>query len=332
VLLCLSGWALGTSPSQLWRSTGRAGASAGADDVELAGRAPCPDDKSIGLSEATAGADPCKPPSALPAAPSHVVDVAPAASAGSKKHKEPSLFCFCVTVTWGEEIELVRAQYKANASIFSCDAWQVFSSDPVELRPGLATTAIPGAPAVWKERPGSAFKQSLNANVFLRAWRSLQEDGRYQNHDWVVKLDADTVFLPDRLKHELGRKEWAWTMRWQAAVYVKNCWKFKSMQGPLEIISRAAVDRLGASVGECEAGMDYNSMGEDQFMDKCLHKLGVQSINDFEVLSDAYCSDDSSVTCNCPGSGSQRVLAIHPCKTVQTYFDCLDDTSKMQIG
>lgn len=237
----------------------------------------------------------------------------------------PRLFCFCVALTWGYEAQLVKAQYKARTSIFDCDDWAVFSMESMLLAPGVATKAIPGASGVWKRLPGTDVKILFNTNVFLRAWGAIREGGLHRNSDWVAKSDVDAVFFPGRLRRRLGSREWSWTMRWDAAVYVKNCWRFDSMQGPLEVMSRAAVDRFNDQLGRCTERLPYESLGEDQFMDKCLHTLGVQSVDAFDMLKDFYCHTLPSA-CACPRPDS-KAITIHPCKSVDSYFDCLKNVT-----
>ncbi|CAK9087936.1 Hypothetical protein SCF082_LOCUS41551 [Durusdinium trenchii] len=43
-----------------------------------------------------------------------------------------------------------------------------------------------------------------NVPVFLRAWKQVvDEDQRFQQYDWTVKVDADTFFCHDRLRQRL---------------------------------------------------------------------------------------------------------------------------------
>eukprot|EP00428_Durinskia_dybowskii_P056752 CAMPEP_0170333926 /NCGR_PEP_ID=MMETSP0116_2-20130129/67991_1 /TAXON_ID=400756 /ORGANISM="Durinskia baltica, Strain CSIRO CS-38" /LENGTH=180 /DNA_ID=CAMNT_0010587285 /DNA_START=97 /DNA_END=637 /DNA_ORIENTATION=- len=154
----------------------------------------------------------------------------------SSEHKSDqliSLFCYCVTLTWGYELDLVREQYKQKAGVFGCSAWSAFSLESVPIIQGVNTTGNPAS----------------------------------------------------RLQQMLSSKQWAWTSRWQASVYVKNCWNFKSMQGPLELLTRSAFNRfVGSGMNQCQSFLAFNDLGEDQFLDTCLHKLGVQSVNDFNMV------------------------------------------------
>jgi len=246
----------------------------------------------------------------------------------SSEHKSDqliSLFCYCVTLTWGYELDLVREQYKQKAGVFGCSAWSAFSLESVPIIQGVNTTGIPGPPARWADVPHKGYKMAYNTNVFLRAWESLNQAGTFRDHDWVVKADVDAVFFPSRLQQMLSSKQWAWTSRWQASVYVKNCWNFKSMQGPLELLTRSAFNRfVGSGMNQCQSFLAFNDLGEDQFLDTCLHKLGVQSVNDFNMVDDAYCDgiSDPNQMCKCDGAGPERV-AFHPCKSVDKYFTCV---------
>merc|ERR1711956_101031 len=58
----------------------------------------------------------------------------------------------------------------------------------------------------------------INTPLFYEAWKLLKADGRWAAMSWVVKVDAPTVFMPDRLRTILATKKDD-----QTGVYFQNC-------------------------------------------------------------------------------------------------------------
>ena len=79
--------------------------------------------------------------------------------------------------------------------------------------------------------PGTA----LNTEIFFKVWDRVFQDKRYLFHEYVVKVDPDTVFLVDRLRVAL-----AFHHDEEGGVYFNNC-KF-GLHGPIEVFSQKAVD------------------------------------------------------------------------------------------
>jgi hypothetical protein len=58
---------------------------------------------------------------------------------------------------------------------------------------------------------GGRWHTALNTDVFIAVWSEVCHQGDHRNHDWVVKVDPDSVFFPVRLrwllqKHDATRK------------------------------------------------------------------------------------------------------------------------------
>lgn len=238
----------------------------------------------------------------------------------SKKAAGTKLLCFSVSMTMGYEVDLVKAQYEQKSGIFACDTWVVYSIDSFKLGPRDNTTAIPGQPAIWNPQSGDGVSV-FNTEVFLRAWDKINEAKLYQDVDWVVKADIDTVFFPDRLRKELSQESWSWVTKWNGAAFIKNCYEWNSMQGPLEILSRVAVEKLLEGMYICKSSIATENTGEDQYLDQCLEILGVQGVASFNVLSDFYCHSMPK-PCDCKNAGHEDSSAFHPCKSVDSYFEC----------
>merc|ERR1712190_457607 len=60
--------------------------------------------------------------------------------------------------------------------------------------------------------------------------------------------------------------------------------------------------------------MPYGFMGEDEYIDKCMQKIGAQAVNDFELVGDHRCMSAECSDTNRP--------AFHDYKTVAAYSGC----------
>jgi len=172
-----------------------------------------------------------------------------------------------------DEAKLVLAQSKNSISVFQCDGHVVLSDWLIALSNGEESRTIGDmkAPTVdWGH--GQTF---ANAHGFRKAWTAILEDGMYKPHDWVAKLDADAVFIPERLRFHIKNYPKG------GAVYVHNWAESFGLLGPLEIASREAWDILGKRQSECYAG---KKSGEDGFFAACMDRLGVTHVEDVSVL------------------------------------------------
>lgn len=259
--------------------------------------------------------------------------LAPAAQASS-------LFCFTLiqasgkggdpsllrsAAAYSDEPELLRAQESQLVGLFACDRWTIYSNASVPIG-GAFTVPIAGSLECTFSR-----KNALNTEVFIRVWLAVAMDGAYSQYDWTVKADADTVFVPGRLRSLLGQI----SARHPGPVYLNNCWRGPTMHGPMEVLSREAVQTFLAGLDRCgelrrqamapNLGPDdwQHSFGEDTFVTRCLGLLGVRSVNEFRLLSEAACPPPSAPMVAVLPSCDARHIAFHPFKTLPLYFNCL---------
>mmetsp|Transcript_70672 Transcript_70672/g.204892 ORF Transcript_70672/g.204892 Transcript_70672/m.204892 type:complete len:488 (-) Transcript_70672:258-1721(-) len=226
----------------------------------------------------------------------------------------PSMYCFLVALVRGNEPELLRRQMASKTGVFGCDTYSIFSERAMVLGHGsdglVKSTEIGGPMSTVKE----------NTADFLRAYSKLIEAGHHKVHEWTIKVDPDTMLIPDRLRTKLGKKEVDTATE---AVYFRNCAKYDSLQGPLEILSQAAAVKVFDSLEECKSSKKINQKGEDWFMGHCLEALGVKGVEDFDLLDDRYCTERA------PDKQCQEdKAAFHPFKTTESYTLCLEHASK----
>lgn len=127
------------------------------------------------------------------------------------KRPGTSLYCFAFMLPFGNEPYLLKNAANHNTSVFQCDAYDVFSTEVIDLGANQTTVVILPGPKnetspyckmntwTWKNDA-----LALNTEVFIRVWRTVIKMGKYKDFDWIVKLDPDTVFFPHRLRELLA--------------------------------------------------------------------------------------------------------------------------------
>jgi len=226
-----------------------------------------------------------------------------------------SLFCFSLVLPWGYERSLLVLQYSEKASIFGCDEYAVYSNESFAVAPAVET-AVVASNLVAKK--GGEFGTVLNTDVFLKVWARLAGDGRFQLHDWTVKVDPDAVFFPSRLRMILLRHH-----ETERGTYLNNC-KF-GLHGPLEVFSRNAVKALSVGSYSCKtyfAGVCAGECkwGEDMFIDQCLMRvLKLNRTDEFNLLLEDHCAPPTGWD----GCRDTTVASFHPFKTAAGYRRCL---------
>lgn len=154
-------------------------------------------------------------------------------SSTTTPRKYVSLFCFTMARTDNYEIELIRLQLAKVIGVFDCDEQIVFSDretwisagptflkgkdEPImistfNVKANLTDAAVGG-------ESGARQAAWLNAGDYVKCWQQVVFDGRFRFHEWTVKVDPDTVFLPGRLRGRLmNRPQSA-----NPAVFLKTC-------------------------------------------------------------------------------------------------------------
>lgn len=203
-----------------------------------------------------------------------------------------SLFCFMGVLPDSGEVGLMEAAQSRGGSIFACENSKVY------------WTEIAGT----YDTPDGSF--SANAGVFVKLWQEVFDDEIYKFHDWTVKVDPDTVWVPSRLRERL----WGMGVHIDDVLYVKNTWKFNGFLGPIEIMNQLAVIRLSeAAVAQCTYS---DSSGEDGWLNDCMENfLGIGFRQDGNILN----SDSNLDVC-----GDSSYVAFHYYKDPGSWNECLN--------
>lgn len=205
----------------------------------------------------------------------------------------------------------MRMQIQRRIGIFACDEQAVLSDTGMDLGNGVHTMVIPPLGA-GVGMDGTA----ANTQIFVNAWNAVSRDGRYHNHEFVVKADPDAVLIPDRLRTRVASRS-------GQKVYFQNCdlrskfpgaSDYPMMYGAVEVVSREAIDTFIGGQGRCMSELDWRPIGEDKFLGRCLNLLGVQPVGDFGLLQDARCWGSDC--------GNKGAAAYHDFKSVAAWLGC----------
>merc|ERR1712137_868206 len=118
----------------------------------------------------------------------------------------PSMYCFAYAMQdVGStkpyyELELLAGQYQRKIGIFACEQWGAFSDKDGELAPGVPIVKIDDVDGDFHFAKRQSFGTWINTGHFTQVWKKIYADNAIGSSiTWVVKLDADAVFVPSRL-------------------------------------------------------------------------------------------------------------------------------------
>lgn len=245
-----------------------------------------------------------------------------------RSNEKPSLFCIAMIMPRSYEVGLMRGQFERGIGIFdsTCAEWAVFSNESISLNCESAdkkynTVVLNGTLEV--KRGGEA-NSALNTVVFQRFWDRVLEDGRVWKHDWVVKVDPDTLFLPSRLREMINSGEGAFGKKEPGGgMYINNC--FLGMHGPIEVFNKAALGNYFNGKAKCSKGEPGKRGQEDVFLRECFKLLGVEKVDAFNILLEGEnaCKEMPSTEepharppCFAPEA------AFHPFKNIPSMMRC----------
>ena len=240
--------------------------------------------------------------------------------------------------TKSHEQDLLSQQHAKNVSIFSCNAYAVYSDAKVDLGGGLSTIQVTDKEGDFHFAKRKTTGSWVNTGMFKQIRKEIGSAGTYKGYDWTVKSDPDAVFLLSRLVQRIK-----WLPRPEQGIYLVNCQLVDNgFFGNFEVFSSQVFGILIANLDTCNTQIDWKTgvkggkfgpMGEDLFAEKCMEKNGVSKVTAFDISIDGACPADRPKNLhgykkwhgNCKDVVS--AAAIHPFEKPTEYFDCLDDTT-----
>merc|ERR1719293_317983 len=165
-----------------------------------------------------------------------------------------NLYCFAVyTENTGNEslvnheLELLNIVAARGAGLFACEQWDVFSDVSAPLVNGYVTIKVEDTFGEFHQLKRKDSGTWGNWGMFYQVWVKIREVGKWQTADYTVKIDADAVFVPQRLRTWLSSKPG----ESPHGLYYENCPNVQyGFFGHLEIISKTAVKELMNVVDE----------------------------------------------------------------------------------
>jgi len=267
-----------------------------------------------------------------------VLEEAPKKEADSGEKKEekkkelphPSLFCTSIMLPWSYEVDMIKSHARRGCGIFNCTGWAVYSSERIKLKDGatededLYNDVMEGS---LKAKVGGKFHTALNTPVFVRFWKKLIADGKVWDYDWVIKVDPDAVFFPDRLT-EMLKSLYQPHGTTERSVWLNNCQL--GLHGPIEVFNTKALRSYADGANETCGPVAEEHGQEDVYMSECFQALGVPKVDALNLLLEAdwACNERPSSKNHLPPCYDQQV-SFHPFKSVESYFKCYDRAVKM---
>jgi len=268
--------------------------------------------------------------------------------------RDNSIFCYAVhavkpgpSTTGEKDLAILQAQLKNNVGLFACNDWEVFSDQPAKLSPTINTRVVPSNAEYGKFFRKDKPNKYINTPLFYEAWKLLKADGRWAAMSWVVKVDAPTVFMPDNLRKLLAPKRDDST-----GVYFQNCAKvLEGFFGNLEVSSAEGFKRFleqmdtsyttgcwRQTTEDCKKGWKYGTWGEDLFMQRTMDDAEVSKISDFSLTTSGTCPGDrpkdkkKDTKYVPPCNAGETKAAVHPFRTVESWFKCLGTITGKQYS
>jgi len=237
---------------------------------------------------------------------------------------------------------LLQSQHKFGASIFGCEAWDVFSDVSVPVSADYTTVKVEDVNGEFHQVKRKETKTWVNWALFYQVWLKVRDLGKWSQAGWTVKVDADAVFIPQRLRDFVGKQHDT-----PHGVYFENC---KNVQygyfGNLEVMSNTAAGVLTQYLEDCHTsfapcaneGCDwkFGAWGEDVFVQRCLDHHYVDKAEAFDITSDGACKSDrpkdqkDNKKWHQEDCGQATAVSIHPFKKPKEYFRCLGQIMNSQ--
>jgi len=259
-----------------------------------------------------------------------------------------NLYCFSVyTENTGNltapnhELELLNIAASRGAGIFACEQWDVFSDVSVPIKAnGRVTIKVEDTFGEFHQLKRKDSGTWVNWALFYQVWIKVREVAKWQSADYTIKVDADAVFVPQRLRNWLSTKPGDSPH----GLYYENCPNVAyGFFGHLEIMTKTAVQVLTQYLENCHAefapcandGCDwkFGAWGEDVFAQRCMDHHYVDKVEAFDVATDGACKADrpegekKNMHWHPTDCSQITTVTAHPFKKPAAYEKCLGEMS-----
>lgn len=225
--------------------------------------------------------------------------------------KEPSLLCTMLIVPWTGEPKLVATQLAMQAGIFACDEHAIYSDHAFVIGDESGNITTRALPVNLHVAIDPWTKTAMNTWIFRVFWRFLIDEGRWQRHDWIVKVDADSVFIPSMLRSLVSQSSMVSAANESKGAWLRNC--FMGLHGPIEVMSKNAMDVFNGTWHWCP----QNFPEEDVFLEKCMWASGIHQVNAYNMLQEPHCKGWDYQACR-----GRDAVVFHPFKDPASWTSC----------
>ena len=247
----------------------------------------------------------------------------------------PRIFCFAVLMPIPAEIALTEA---LQSSFEVCDGSAIISNvSSLTLDSGVVVPTIAAVEGSMDVIKGGEFHTALNTPIFNQMYARLFSEKtwaklKFDSYDWIIKMDADTVLVPDRLHTALRMRNplMPAVLSGQGALMRRRgpgtqtpslgpgelnaedlaAIHVTTVQGPLMPVSIAAWRWLRKTYTEiCVPGVPdwQGEMGEDWFMGECCKLISIPLYFDVALIHEAvHAHADPAIECN-----NWQIAAFH---------------------
>ncbi|CAE7215303.1 DNAJB8 [Symbiodinium natans] len=193
----------------------------------------------------------------------------------------PSLFCF--SVIGQRQADLLSNLFLEGIGLFGCDEYMLFSSLPAEELFKNSMSAHPTWPTSGPvvHLLSHSVDMPLSMAAVREVWHRVSEDGRYKRFNWILKMDPETVFHPDRLRDILSLH---CSHSDCDAMALQNG---EVIPGAMQALTKAAVAKLAKNqLDDCEDEAADSADAEVQCLQKSLHKSDVKLVKEPSLFKD----------------------------------------------
>jgi len=235
---------------------------------------------------------------------------------------QDAMFCWSLVVPGTYEEALLAYQEKAATSIFACDAFAVYSNVTKHFGHAIRTSAVNTSLEVTF---GGDSYTALNSWIFIAVWKKVIDEQWHAHYPWIVKVDPDAVFFPERLRPIVAKH--------RGAGYIDNC-KY-GLHGPIEVLAASTLRVLeadykasfdGKAPKKCVEQLHFGQWGEDFFLSRCMWQVhNITKELDSTLMCEAHCDCNDWYWCGRPDS-----VTFHPFKRPDMYQQCMANSLKAE--
>ena len=221
-----------------------------------------------------------------------------------------NLYCWALVVPFTNEVELLLMQQKVKKGIFECDAYEVYSDR--EMNIGGVTTVHVDTDLHCKMNKVTLTVE--NTHIFHAVWQKVLDNMVWNNYDWTVKVDLDSVFMPLRMLHYVQSDPWIREHAQKGTgLWLNNCWR--GLHGPIEVLSHLAMKTYKSREQQCDQVAQQKPQ-EDVYLQECLNTVGIWKADLKYLLAEDHC--DHPDYWKCEGN----FVAYHPFKEPAKWMEC----------